>query len=383
MTEPGVRALPKALDGSWPRTASPHDSHTKENALSAPSTNLMRRTLTLAAGLSVVLAPAALAAAPHPTIGSAVVDGDVSEWQSSDFFADMIRDGGATSTKDTPKQGELYARYDCKTGTLYLHMRTIDKMDLAPQAYLGDHFVRLGGETLVDGLSPNFHFVDHDTNGVPDGWEASAQVAPGSYDDLQVVTKIREYDKDTGHNLSVPGWKVPLQVACEDPKEPTDPPPTPPSPPSTPQPETEPTPPSSSQVKSSTTAPRRAVLRASKTGPRRALSGRTVTYRLRLTNRSNVVARRVVLRDLLPPGMVLAKRPAGAAVRGRLVQWKVGNLGPRRTVVRTIRVRILATTSGRRCNLMQGRARNARTVRNRACTVVKRVKTGVLPAVTG
>jgi uncharacterized repeat protein (TIGR01451 family) len=128
----------------------------------------------------------------------------------------------------------------------------------------------------------------------------------------------------------------------------------------------------------------RAVLRAVKSGPSRAAAGRTVEFRLSVRNTSRVRARGVVLRDLLPQGMVLAVRTGGVRISGRTLTWRVGNVPAGRTVTRTVRVRILSGAAGRICNAMSASASNARLARDSACTTVVRPRPRpVLPRVTG
>jgi len=141
-------------------------------------------------------------------------------------------------------------------------------------------------------------------------------------------------------------------------------------------------------TKTSTDTPkrttRRANLRVSKAGPRRVRAGRTAYYVIRTRNTSKTTARNLIINDLLPKGMVLARRPANSKLRGRTVQWRVGKLAPGRTITRRVRVRVLNSTRGRRCNRATVVARNAnRRTTKRCTTVVALPKRSRLPAVTG
>ena len=73
--------------------------------------------LIIAIAISLTLPSLALAAAPYPTLGTAVVDGAYGEWDLvADFFADMYRagdDGKATESK-------LYLRYDVSSETVFV-----------------------------------------------------------------------------------------------------------------------------------------------------------------------------------------------------------------------------------------------------------------------
>jgi uncharacterized repeat protein (TIGR01451 family) len=129
--------------------------------------------------------------------------------------------------------------------------------------------------------------------------------------------------------------------------------------------------------------PSRANLRVTKRGPRRVRAGRRTTYIIKVRNTSRTRARNVVIRDLLPSGMVLARRTRGMTIRGRTVSIRVGSIGPRRTITRRVVVSVLSQTRGRRCNRVTVRAGNARPRGARVCTVVTRVRGRVAPAVTG
>ena len=164
--------------------------------------------------------------------------------------------------------------------------------------------------------------------------------------------------------------------ACETPQTPT-------QPTTTTTPEAQLIPVSTPAVRAS---PRRAIparLRIVKRGPRQARAGKRIRYVITVRNTSRVRARRVVIQDRLPAGMVLAKRTRGMTVRGRTIIMRVGSLGPRRTIRRVVTVRVLNGTGGRRCNRAIANAANARLVRTRVCTRIRRIAPRVLPAVTG
>ncbi len=65
------------------------------------------------------LAGFALAAAPYPATGTAVVDGvhRASGTSRSDFFANMYRAGNAGQAA---VESKAYLRYNCATGTVYV-----------------------------------------------------------------------------------------------------------------------------------------------------------------------------------------------------------------------------------------------------------------------
>jgi uncharacterized repeat protein (TIGR01451 family) len=119
-------------------------------------------------------------------------------------------------------------------------------------------------------------------------------------------------------------------------------------------------------------------------------------WRIQVRNRGRGIARGVVLRDVVPRGFALTssririgsgKQAKWVRLRYRVVNgsivWRLGNLrrGHRKTIL--VSMRSTATTAGRRCNRALLTARNHRTLRARSCVAVRRIRTKVLPAVTG
>jgi len=124
-------------------------------------------------------------------------------------------------------------------------------------------------------------------------------------------------------------------------------------------------------------------LQVIKRGPKRARAGSRIRFTIIIRNRTRVVARNVVVTDRLPRGMVLAKRNKGLRINGRNLSIRVGSIGPKRTIRRTVTVNVLRSSRGRRCNVATANASNANRVRARACTRVIRVVRKIAPAVTG
>ena len=60
---------------------------------------------------------------PEPTYGTAVVDGDISEWDLTDDYFAAMGEGFDPVTKHA---SDLYLRYDCSTQTLYELVTTVD-----------------------------------------------------------------------------------------------------------------------------------------------------------------------------------------------------------------------------------------------------------------
>jgi uncharacterized repeat protein (TIGR01451 family) len=142
-------------------------------------------------------------------------------------------------------------------------------------------------------------------------------------------------------------------------------------------------PPCGSSTAGGGTTPRRANLQVTKTGPARVRAGSTATYTVRVRNTSRFAARGVVVADRLPQGMVLTGSSSGLSLRNGVASLRIGTIGARGTAVRQIRVRMLASTSGKRCNRVTVTASNARRRGAATCTTVLRVRNRVLPAVTG
>jgi hypothetical protein len=106
------------------------------------------------------------------------IDGSSGDWDSpsADYLADMYEAGIPTK----PVLARAYGRYDCGTGTFYVHIVTVSGWTILPSD--NDNYVKLGqSQKLVDGTDgpggspPAFAYV-----GAKE-WEASFQLAPGSY----------------------------------------------------------------------------------------------------------------------------------------------------------------------------------------------------------
>ncbi len=125
-------------------------------------------------------------------------------------------------------------------------------------------------------------------------------------------------------------------------------------------------------------------LRITKRGPRRAVAGSLVRYRITVSTRTKVAARRVVVRDILPAGMVLARRVPGIQVKGRQLIWTTRGLTRKRSITKIVVLRVLKSARGTRCNRADAIARNASRVRTRSCTrIVQPKPKTVSPAVLG
>jgi uncharacterized repeat protein (TIGR01451 family) len=160
---------------------------------------------------------------------------------------------------------------------------------------------------------------------------------------------------------------------------------TPPPPPVTPQtPETPVTPtgtPSAPPVVvTRTLSPRLAI---TKVAPSRARAGDKLVYTIRVRNTGRAIARKVVMTDPLPVGLIFVRSSRPATVRGRTVTVKLGNLRPGQARVVKITVRAAKNVRGRKVNVATARANNVRPVRDAAPTVFRPLVRRVIPAVTG
>jgi uncharacterized repeat protein (TIGR01451 family) len=131
-----------------------------------------------------------------------------------------------------------------------------------------------------------------------------------------------------------------------------------------------------------TTAPQARVT-VSKAGAKRVRAGKKTVLVVRVRNTGAAAAKNVVISSRLPRGIVLARRPAAATIRGRTIQWRVANLAAGRTITRRLVVRVLNTTKGRRCTRTTVVGQNLVLRRAQRCTTVRALRTVVLPAVTG
>ncbi len=165
--------------------------------------------------LATLLAPAAVHAdPPSPSTGIATVDGDAVEWDlTADFFANMHGQGKV----EKPIQSKLYLRYECATETLFALILPVEGYVVAVEPYLS--YIKLGTDnTLVNGASgddgnaPDFQWIAA-TGNVTDGWEASAILPPGFYNNLNIQTRVFD-DKGQPHTSAVINRAIELNVSC-------------------------------------------------------------------------------------------------------------------------------------------------------------------------
>ncbi|MBI5876193.1 MAG: hypothetical protein HZB53_00965 [Chloroflexi bacterium] len=162
----------------------------------------------LAFVLTLMLAGMVSAAAPNPTYGSAVVDGNRGEWNlTSDFFSNMCTAFDCSK----PTTAKLYLRYDCSTQTMYALVKvqpgsTLDSTS-TNDAWLAVNTISnkvVSKSSGNNGTPPDFAWLS--TN---DGYEASFSAA--SYG---TSFNIKAHINVNGGNTSgTPGF-VSVSIAC-------------------------------------------------------------------------------------------------------------------------------------------------------------------------
>ncbi len=179
------------------------------------------------------LAGFALAAAPDPAPGTAVVDGSIGEWNlGSDFFANMYRAGNSAK----PLESKAYLRYDCATGTVYVLVLSESGVPVLAQGYetdawtkvIGENGVKYDGNSGDDGTPPDFRWVGLSQDGTTaEGYEASYHMPTGTH---RIVIHVEVYDDAAGQTSATTGFPkdgMDLVLTCSAPTESPTPTPTP------------------------------------------------------------------------------------------------------------------------------------------------------------
>jgi hypothetical protein len=165
--------------------------------------------------LMALFAPVSYAAAPHPSEGSATVDGSTADWSlGADFFADMT-DAGVDGR---PVRAKLYLRYDCAAEVLY-GLVLVQGDEKARKDRPDEAYIRIDGSGKLmsatygnDGTPPDFEWVNP-TGDAADGWEGSGSLAPGSYT-LRAHVLVADDSADGYTPMDVVGRNVPLEIDC-------------------------------------------------------------------------------------------------------------------------------------------------------------------------
>lgn len=150
----------------------------------------------------------------EPTAGTATVDGNASEWDTSDgsadFTATMCTAGSVNhETMECEGSGKanlsnLYSRYDCNNDILYVLV--LEQNGYQAERSANDAWVTIGGNSnkVVIGSSgdndtpPDFAWVEYD--GQLLGYEASFNLAAGTHADVEVHLNVSGNTSSTGKN---------------------------------------------------------------------------------------------------------------------------------------------------------------------------------------
>ena len=150
------------------------------------------------------------------------VDGDMSEWDMTeagpDFYAYMYRAGDPNK----PIESHLSLRYNCSTQVLTVLVDAIDGVPIIASSPETAH-VKLGNSNKLvdgndgdDGIAPDFQWINRSADeSEADGWEASTQLAPGFYPNLNVHTNV--FDSGGSQTSAVANRAINLDILCPDP----------------------------------------------------------------------------------------------------------------------------------------------------------------------
>jgi hypothetical protein len=127
------------------------------------------------------------------TAGTAVVDGNTSDWNLSTDAATRMCEAGWINTDGTCNTKDhlstLYTRYDCNTNTMYvLVLKTAGHTADNSQSWVKVY--TLGNSPRVQGPGNSSSFHDVTVGGVVQGYEASFTLAAGTYNDVEIHIQI-------------------------------------------------------------------------------------------------------------------------------------------------------------------------------------------------
>ena len=171
-------------------------------------------------GAMFVLSSVAFATPFTPTRGSAVVDGNFSEWNlAQDFFSAMYRAGNP----DKDLESRVYLRYDCLTSTLYvlvLGETGVPGLKQPADAWVAVDLVndkRVNGSSGNDGFPADFAWVGEGFDGDPThvrGYEAAFLLYEGVYHTLAHLEVFDDGEAQTSATPSSPKSGPELEIVC-------------------------------------------------------------------------------------------------------------------------------------------------------------------------
>jgi len=133
----------------------------------------------------------------QPVYGTAVVDGDIREWDlETDLFTPLYWSG--LPEKNKPLLGGAYLRYDCASNTLYVLVLSAEGRPVQDDP-AESWVMNRTGQTLVngnsgaDGTPPDFAWYRSGETLL--GWEASLQIAP-SNEPIPLLIHTRVWAED-------------------------------------------------------------------------------------------------------------------------------------------------------------------------------------------
>jgi len=162
--------------------------------------------------VTLSLSSFAYAVAPYPSVGTATVDGQTSEWNlATDFFADMTRAGQVNDNH--PLESKAYLRYDADTETMYVLVLT--ESGVSAVVSNGDAWAAINtisNKVFTGASTPNFAWVGqgYDSNSAHAlGYEASFHLAIGEY---LIILHLQVLDTGSYETSATAGLKAGIDL---------------------------------------------------------------------------------------------------------------------------------------------------------------------------
>lgn len=195
-----------------------------------PKAQLLCMSGLLVAALIVAGSPKlAHATPPQPKYATAVVDGNIAEWDTSmdantDFFGYMYRAGNPAK----PIESKAYLRYDCTKHVMYVLVMGRDSVAIVPITQgvppTAVNWIAINSQNNKvvneysgnDGIAPDWAWVGLGYDGDPTharGYEASFPIAQGTYN---IIYHAEVFDGGamTSAGPGFPGTGPQLVISC-------------------------------------------------------------------------------------------------------------------------------------------------------------------------